>query len=68
VPQQPDFTANTHKPYRKRLAALVALVEAGDLEGLRAVEMLPPRSPRQRRCIAIAISPSLPWRPKRLEA
>jgi hypothetical protein len=44
LPQPPDFTANTHKPYRKRLAALVALVEAGDLEGLRAVEMLPPRS------------------------
>jgi hypothetical protein len=44
LPQQPDFTANTHKPYRKRLAVLVALVEAGNLEGLRAVEMLPPRS------------------------
>jgi len=40
LPQQPDFTANTHKPYRKRLAALVALVEAGDLVG----QMLPPRS------------------------
>lgn len=44
MPPQPDFTANTHKPYRKRLDALVALAAAGDLDGLRAVQMLPPRS------------------------
>jgi hypothetical protein len=44
IPAAPDFSANTHKPYRKRLAALVALIEARDLAGLRAVEMLPPRS------------------------
>lgn len=44
VPSPPDFSANTHKPYRKRLEALVALVEAGDIAGLEAVQMLPPRS------------------------
>jgi hypothetical protein len=44
LPQAPDFTADTHKPYRKRLDALVALVETGDLAGLEAVEMIPPRS------------------------
>jgi hypothetical protein len=43
-PPPPDFTAETHKPYRKRLAALVALVEAGDLAGLEAAELPPPRS------------------------
>lgn len=44
LPQAPDFSKDTHKPYRKRLAALVALVEAGDIKGLEAVQMLPPRS------------------------
>jgi hypothetical protein len=44
LPQPPDFSANTHKPYRARLAKLVELVAAGDLAGLRAVEMVPPRS------------------------
>jgi hypothetical protein len=44
LPRAPDFSAATHKPYRARLAALVALAEAGDLAGLESVEMLPPRS------------------------
>jgi hypothetical protein len=44
LPAPPNFEAATHKPYRKRLEALVALVDAGDLKGLRAVEMVPPRS------------------------
>jgi hypothetical protein len=39
-----QFLGHTHKPYRKRLDALVALVKAGDAAGLEAVEMLPPRS------------------------
>lgn len=36
LPTPPDFTANTHKPYRKKLEALVALVSARDVDGLRA--------------------------------
>jgi hypothetical protein len=44
LPTAPDFSAITHKPYRKRLEALVALVEAGDIHGLENVPMLPPRS------------------------
>lgn len=44
MPSPPDFSAPTHKPYRARLAALVALVEAGDIAGLRDIEMIPPRS------------------------
>ena len=44
MPQPPDFSAATHKPYRARLAALVALAEVGDLTGLEAIEMVPPRS------------------------
>lgn len=44
LPTPPDFSAATHKPYRKRLEVLVALVEAGDIAGLRDIEMIPPRS------------------------
>jgi hypothetical protein len=39
LPQPPDFTAETHKPHRKRLAAVVELVQAGDLEGLRQFQI-----------------------------
>jgi hypothetical protein len=42
VPPPPDFSAPTHDGYRKRLEALVALVKARDLKGLKAVEMLKP--------------------------
>lgn len=41
LPTPPDFTANTHKPYRAKLAALVAMVEAGDVAGLRAMTINP---------------------------
>ncbi|MBR0671180.1 hypothetical protein [Neoroseomonas soli] len=41
LPAPPDFSAETHKRFRKRLAELVALVEAGDLEGLRAAVINP---------------------------
>lgn len=41
LPVAPDFTANTHKPYRAKLAALVAMVEAGDVAGLKAVTINP---------------------------
>lgn len=44
LPIPPDFSADTHAPYRKRLDALVTLAEGGDLKGLKAVEMLAPRS------------------------
>jgi len=36
VPSPPDFTAPTHTRFRAKLAAVVALVEAGDVEALRA--------------------------------
>lgn len=35
VPPAPDFSADTHKPFRKKLAEVQALVEAGDVTGLR---------------------------------
>lgn len=41
VPAAPDFTANTHKPYRAKLAAVVALVEAGDIAGLEGFVINP---------------------------
>ena len=43
-PSPPDFSAATHRPYLKRHAQLVALVEAGDLESLYMVDMLRPCS------------------------
>ena len=63
LPQPPDFSAATHKPYRARLAVLVELVKAGDLAGLEAVEMLPPAIdlaqgalPQSRQCNTTALS------------
>jgi hypothetical protein len=44
LPTPPDFSANTHKPYRARLAALVALADDGDLDGMREVQMPAPSS------------------------
>lgn len=41
LPEPPDFSAATHKPYRKKLADLVALVEARDAAGLRAYPINP---------------------------
>ena len=41
IPEPPDFTANTHKSWRKKLEALTALVEARDLTGLRAFQVNP---------------------------
>lgn len=37
----PDFTAKTHAPYRKKLAAVVALVAARDIDGLKAFHINP---------------------------
>lgn len=41
LPTPPDFSADTHKPFRAKLATLVALVEARDVNGLRAVAINP---------------------------
>ncbi len=38
VPKAPNFEAQTHRNYRKTLAAIEALVLAGDLAGLQAFE------------------------------
>jgi hypothetical protein len=41
IPAQPDFSADTHRPYRKKLAEVVAMVEAKDIKGLKAYEIKP---------------------------
>ena len=41
LPAAPDFSKPTHARFRAKLAKLVALAEAGDLEGLRAIEINP---------------------------
>lgn len=41
IPSAPDFSAETHKRFRPRLAALVAMVEAGDVAGLKAYPINP---------------------------
>ena len=38
MPTPPDFSAATHKPHLKSHAHIVALVEAGDIKGLKAWE------------------------------
>ena len=44
MPPAPDFTADTHKPYRAKLATLVALAKAKDAAGLDAVVINPTSS------------------------
>ena len=39
MPSAPDFSADTHKPYRKKLAEVVALVETKDLKALKAMKI-----------------------------
>ncbi|WP_439579341.1 hypothetical protein [Elioraea sp.] len=41
LPPAPDFSAPTHAPYRKKLEKLLALAQAGDAAGLRAVAINP---------------------------
>lgn len=41
LPAAPDFSAETHKRFRPKLAQLVELAEAGDIEGLKAIEIKP---------------------------
>jgi len=41
LPAPPDFSADTHKPYRAKLAKLIEMAEAGDVAGLRAMAINP---------------------------
>ena len=41
LPEPPDFSAETHKRFRNKLASVVDLAKAGDLKGLRALEINP---------------------------
>ena len=41
LPEPPDFSAETHKRFRSKLASVVNLAKAGDLKGLRAFEINP---------------------------
>lgn len=50
LPAAPDFSAETHKPFRKKLADVVALVEAADIEGLKAYPIEPKSSSRKAIC------------------
>lgn len=58
IPKAPDFTAETHKRFRPRLAELEALVKAGDIKGLKAFEINPistsPKAMDRYRNLAIA--------------
>lgn len=58
LPLAPDFNAATHARFRKRLAEIVALVEAGDVAGLRAVVINPvstsPKAIARYRDLAVA--------------
>lgn len=39
MPAAPDFSAETHKRFRPKLAEVVALADAGDLVALKAIEI-----------------------------
>jgi hypothetical protein len=41
LPEPPDFSAETHKRFRNKLASVVELAKAGDLNGLRWFEINP---------------------------
>jgi hypothetical protein len=41
LPEPPDFSAETHKRFRNKLASVVELAKAGDLKGLHAFEINP---------------------------
>lgn len=41
LPDAPDFSAETHKRFRPKLAKLVEMVAAGDIAGLKAEEIKP---------------------------
>lgn len=41
LPEAPDFSAATHARFRDKLAKLVAMAKAGDIDGLRATQINP---------------------------
>lgn len=41
MPPKPDFSAPTHARFRKKLDEVIALVEAGDIAGLKAYQINP---------------------------
>jgi len=41
LPEPPDFSAETHKRFRNKLASVVELAKAGDLKGLKAFDINP---------------------------
>ena len=41
LPEPPDFSAETHKRFRNKLASVVEVAKTGDLKGLRAFEINP---------------------------
>lgn len=41
LPEKPDFSAETHKRWRPKLDEVVALAEAGNIEGLKAYAIKP---------------------------
>ncbi|PWK66951.1 hypothetical protein [Aminobacter sp. AP02] len=41
LPPVPDFSAPTHARFRKKLTNIVALAKAGDIEGLKAIDINP---------------------------
>jgi hypothetical protein len=41
LPEPPDFSAETHKRFRNKLASVIERAKAGDLKGLRAFEINP---------------------------
>lgn len=41
LPEPPDFSAETHKRFRAKLAKLAALADAGDIDALRAMVINP---------------------------
>jgi len=47
MPVPPDFSAPTHKSYRGKLAKLIAMANAGDIDGLRAFAIDPVSSSRK---------------------
>jgi hypothetical protein len=41
LPEPPDFSAETHKRFRNKLASVVELAKSGDIKGLRAFDINP---------------------------
>jgi len=41
LPEPPDFSAKTHERFRPKLAKVVELAKAGDIKGLKAMEINP---------------------------